>query len=38
MKGVEVIRMLQYTLLGETAFQAGMKLYIAENDGKAANM
>ncbi|MFD0965851.1 aminopeptidase N [Seminibacterium arietis] len=34
-KGAEVIRML-HTLLGETAFQAGMKLYIAENDGKAA--
>lgn len=34
-KGAEVIRML-HTLLGEKAFQAGMKLYIAENDGKAA--
>ncbi|PJG84114.1 aminopeptidase N [Caviibacterium pharyngocola] len=34
-KGAEVIRML-HTLLGEKAFQAGMALYIAENDGKAA--
>lgn len=34
-KGAEVIRML-HTLLGEQGFQAGMKLYIAENDGKAA--
>lgn len=34
-KGAEVIRML-HTLLGEEKFQAGMQLYIAENDGKAA--
>lgn len=34
-KGAEVIRMM-HTLLGEKAFQAGMKRYIAENDGKAA--
>lgn len=34
-KGAEVIRML-HTLLGEEKFQQGMKLYIAENDGKAA--
>ncbi|MGQ0286255.1 aminopeptidase N [Pasteurellaceae bacterium 22721_9_1] len=34
-KGAEVIRML-HTLLGEKQFQQGMKLYIAENDGKAA--
>ncbi|WP_233117056.1 aminopeptidase N [Aggregatibacter actinomycetemcomitans] len=34
-KGAEVIRML-HTLLGEKGFQKGMKLYIAENDGKAA--
>ncbi|WP_040976411.1 aminopeptidase N [Necropsobacter massiliensis] len=34
-KGAEVIRML-HTLLGEQGFQAGMKRYIAENDGKAA--
>ncbi len=34
-KGAEVIRML-HTLLGEAAFQAGMRQYIAENDGKAA--
>ncbi|PJG86477.1 aminopeptidase N [Conservatibacter flavescens] len=34
-KGAEVIRML-HTLLGEEKFQAGMKLYVAENDGKAA--
>ena len=34
-KGAEVIRML-HTLLGENSFQKGMKLYIAENDGKAA--
>jgi membrane alanyl aminopeptidase len=34
-KGAEVIRML-HTLLGENGFQKGMKLYIAENDGKAA--
>ncbi|TNG94764.1 aminopeptidase N [Pasteurellaceae bacterium USgator11] len=34
-KGSEVIRML-HTLLGEERFQQGMKLYIAENDGKAA--
>ncbi|MDG6894123.1 aminopeptidase N [Volucribacter amazonae] len=34
-KGAEVIRML-HTLLGEQKFQAGMQLYIAQNDGKAA--
>lgn len=34
-KGAEVIRMI-HTLLGEEKFQAGMKLYVAENDGKAA--
>ncbi len=34
-KGAEVIRMI-HTLLGEKAFQKGMKLYISENDGKAA--
>ena len=34
-KGAEVIRML-HTLLGEAGFQKGMRLYIAENDGKAA--
>ena len=34
-KGAEAIRML-HTLLGEEGFQKGMKLYIAENDGKAA--
>ncbi|TYB29402.1 aminopeptidase N [Aggregatibacter actinomycetemcomitans] len=34
-KGAEVIRML-HTLLGEKGFQKGMKLYISENDGKAA--
>ena len=34
-KGAEVIRMI-HTLLGEEKFQAGMKLYIAENDGTAA--
>ena len=34
-KGAEVIRIL-HTLLGEEGFQKGMKLYISENDGKAA--
>ncbi|MEE6035535.1 DUF3458 domain-containing protein, partial [Avibacterium paragallinarum] len=34
-KGAEVIRML-HTLLGEQGFQAGMREYIAQNDGKAA--
>ncbi|QEH47616.1 aminopeptidase N [Aggregatibacter actinomycetemcomitans] len=34
-KGAEVIRML-HTLLGEKGFQKGMKLYVSENDGKAA--
>ncbi|QLB20467.1 aminopeptidase N [Vespertiliibacter pulmonis] len=34
-KGAEVIRMI-HTLLGEELFQKGMKLYVAENDGKAA--
>jgi aminopeptidase N len=34
-KGSEVIRMI-HTLLGESAFQAGMKLYFARHDGTAA--
>lgn len=34
-KGAEVIRMM-HTLLGEEGFQAGMRQYFAENDGKAA--
>jgi len=34
-KGSEVIRML-HTLLGETAFQEGIKLYFARHDGSAA--
>lgn len=34
-KGSEVIRMI-HTLLGEAAFQQGMKLYFARFDGKAA--
>ncbi|MCK3655476.1 aminopeptidase N [Pasteurellaceae bacterium Macca] len=34
-KGAEVIRMI-HTLLGEENFQKGMRLYVAENDGKAA--
>lgn len=34
-KGAEVIRMI-HTLLGEDKFQQGMRLYVAENDGKAA--
>lgn len=34
-KGSEVIRML-HTLLGEAAFQAGMRIYVAEHDGEAA--
>ncbi|HHW7448663.1 aminopeptidase N [Pasteurella multocida subsp. multocida] len=34
-KGAEVIRMM-HTLLGETLFQKGMQLYVAEQDGKAA--
>ncbi len=34
-KGSEVIRMM-HTLLGEEGFQAGMRKYISENDGKAA--
>ena len=34
-KGAEVIRMI-HTLLGEELFQKGMRLYVAENDGKAA--
>lgn len=33
-KGAEVIRML-HTLLGEKVFQAGMKRYISQNDGRA---
>ncbi|MFQ2148876.1 aminopeptidase N [Aeromonas jandaei] len=34
-KGSEVIRMM-HTLLGETAFQAGMRLYFERHDGLAA--
>ncbi|MCX7959971.1 MAG: aminopeptidase N, partial [Burkholderiales bacterium] len=34
-KGAEVIRML-HTLLGEEAFQAGMRLYLSRHDGQAA--
>lgn len=34
-KGSEVIRMM-HTLLGEKAFQKGMKLYISRHDGSAA--
>lgn len=34
-KGSEVIRML-HTLLGEAAFQAGMRLYVERHDGQAA--
>ena len=34
-KGAEVIRML-HTLLGEAAFQAGMRLYLERHDGQAA--
>lgn len=34
-KGAEVVRML-HTLLGEQGFQAGMREYIAQQDGKAA--
>ncbi len=34
-KGSEVIRML-HTLLGETAFQEGMRLYVERHDGQAA--
>ncbi|WP_159564535.1 aminopeptidase N [Budvicia diplopodorum] len=34
-KGSEVIRMM-HTLLGETKFQAGMKLYFQRHDGSAA--
>lgn len=34
-KGAEVVRML-HTLLGETAFQAGIQEYICQQDGKAA--
>ena len=34
-KGSEVIRMM-HTLLGETAFQAGMRLYFERHDGSAA--
>lgn len=33
-KGAEVIRML-HTLLGETGFQRGMKLYVERHDGQA---
>ncbi|MFT6924536.1 MAG: aminopeptidase N [Psychromonas sp.] len=33
-KGAEVIRML-HTLLGETAFQQGMQLYVERHDGQA---
>ncbi|HPQ52919.1 MAG TPA: aminopeptidase N [Spirochaetota bacterium] len=35
-KGSEVIRMI-HTILGEEAFQRGMKEYIARNDGKAVS-
>lgn len=35
-KGAEVIRMI-HTLLGEEAFQLGMKEYVARNDGKAVS-
>lgn len=34
-KGAEVIRMM-HTLLGEEKFQQGMRLYVTEQDGKAA--
>ncbi|WP_409423023.1 aminopeptidase N [Pseudaeromonas sp. ZJS20] len=34
-KGAEVIRML-HTLLGEAAFQAGMRCYLGRHDGQAA--
>lgn len=34
-KGAEVIRMM-HTLLGEDGFQKGMRLYVTEQDGKAA--
>lgn len=33
-KGAEVIRMI-HTLLGESGFQKGMKLYFERHDGKA---
>jgi aminopeptidase N len=34
-KGAEVIRMM-HTILGETGFQKGMKLYVERHDGEAA--
>jgi aminopeptidase N len=36
-KGAEVIRML-HTLLGESAFQEGMKLYVQRHDGQAVTI
>ncbi len=36
-KGAEIIRML-HTLLGNTAYQAGMKLYLTRHDGHAATI
>ncbi|HEV2543582.1 MAG TPA: aminopeptidase N [Methylobacterium sp.] len=36
-KGAEIVRMLR-TLIGETAFRAGMDRYFAENDGTAATV
>ena len=36
-KGAEIVRML-HTLLGETAFRAGMDRYFADNDGRAATI
>jgi aminopeptidase N len=36
-KGAEIVRLL-HTLLGETAFRAGMDRYFADNDGRAATL
>ena len=36
-KGAEVVRLL-HTLLGDTAFRAGMDRYFADNDGRAATL
>jgi aminopeptidase N len=36
-KGAEIVRMLR-TLIGETAFRAGMDRYFADNDGTAATV
>ena len=36
-KGAEIVRMLR-TLIGETAFRAGMDRYFADNDGRAATV